>query len=87
MGRRAGVVDRAGREWLVGTPTPTPPIPLPTILPTTFHSTTPIQHIDTGELLMQAFADRAAVSETLQTGCVWEGVLRGDEFVAVCADG
>lgn len=26
------------------------------------------QHVDTGELLMQAFADRAAVSETLQTG-------------------
>ncbi len=27
-----------------------------------------LQHIDTGELLMQAFADRNAVSETLQTG-------------------
>ncbi len=27
-----------------------------------------MQHVDTGELLMQAFADRAAVSETLQTG-------------------
>ena len=27
-----------------------------------------VQHVDTGELLMQAFADRAAVSETLQTG-------------------
>lgn len=27
------------------------------------------QHIDTGEVLMQAFADRAAVNETLQTGC------------------
>lgn len=27
-----------------------------------------LQHVDTGELLMQAFADRAAVSETLQTG-------------------
>ena len=27
------------------------------------------QHVDTGEVLMQAFADRAAVSETLQTGC------------------
>lgn len=26
------------------------------------------QHVDTGELLMQAFADRAAISETLQTG-------------------
>ena len=26
------------------------------------------QHVDTGELLMQAFADRAAVSETLQSG-------------------
>lgn len=26
------------------------------------------QHADTGEVLMQAFADRAAVSETLQTG-------------------
>ncbi|KAK9838255.1 hypothetical protein WJX81_000460 [Elliptochloris bilobata] len=26
------------------------------------------QHVDTGELLMQAFADRNAVSETLQTG-------------------
>lgn len=28
------------------------------------------QHADTGEVLMQAFADRAAVCETLQTGCV-----------------
>ena len=27
------------------------------------------QHVDTGEVLMQAFADRAAVCETLQTGC------------------
>ena len=27
-----------------------------------------VQHVDTGELLMQAFADRAAISETLQTG-------------------
>lgn len=27
-----------------------------------------VQHVDTGELLMQAFADRAAVSETMQTG-------------------
>lgn len=27
-----------------------------------------VQHVDTGELLMQAFADRAAVNETLQTG-------------------
>ena len=26
------------------------------------------QHIDTGEVLMQAFADRAAINETLQTG-------------------
>ncbi|GAX74720.1 hypothetical protein CEUSTIGMA_g2167.t1, partial [Chlamydomonas eustigma] len=26
------------------------------------------QHIDTGEVLMQAFADRAALSETMQTG-------------------
>jgi phosphoribosyl-ATP pyrophosphohydrolase/phosphoribosyl-AMP cyclohydrolase len=26
------------------------------------------QHVDTGEVLMQAFADRAAVNETLQTG-------------------
>ena len=26
------------------------------------------QHVDTGEVLLQAFADRAAVSETLQTG-------------------
>ena len=26
------------------------------------------QHVDTGEVLMQAFADRAAVCETLQTG-------------------
>lgn len=25
------------------------------------------QHVDTGEVLMQAFADRAAVNETLQT--------------------
>jgi hypothetical protein len=28
------------------------------------------QHVDNGEVLMQAFADRAAVCETLQTGCV-----------------
>jgi len=28
------------------------------------------QHVDTGEVLMQAFADRAAISETLQTGYV-----------------
>jgi phosphoribosyl-AMP cyclohydrolase len=27
------------------------------------------QHVDTGELLMQAYANRAAVSETLQTRC------------------
>eukprot|EP00879_Flechtneria_rotunda_P011546 GHRR01012060.1.p1 GENE.GHRR01012060.1~~GHRR01012060.1.p1 ORF type:complete len:313 (+),score=84.63 GHRR01012060.1:374-1312(+) len=27
-----------------------------------------VQHVDTGELLMQAYADRAAISETLQTG-------------------
>ncbi|KAG2438933.1 hypothetical protein HYH02_010727 [Chlamydomonas schloesseri] len=27
-----------------------------------------VQHIDTGEVMMQAFADRAAISETLQTG-------------------
>lgn len=27
-----------------------------------------LQHIDTGEVLMQAYADRAAMSETLQTG-------------------
>jgi len=26
------------------------------------------QHVDTGEILMQAFADRASVAETLQTG-------------------
>ena len=26
------------------------------------------QHVDTGEVLMQAFADRAAINETLQTG-------------------
>lgn len=26
------------------------------------------QHVDTGEILMQAFADRNAVNETLQTG-------------------
>ena len=26
-----------------------------------------LQHADTGEVLMQAFADRAAVAETLQT--------------------
>jgi phosphoribosyl-AMP cyclohydrolase len=26
------------------------------------------QHVDTGEVLMQAFADRAAISETMQTG-------------------
>lgn len=28
-----------------------------------------LQHVDTGEVLMQAYADRAAVSETLQTRC------------------
>ena len=28
------------------------------------------QDVDTGEVLMQAFADRAAVNETMQTGCV-----------------
>jgi phosphoribosyl-ATP pyrophosphohydrolase/phosphoribosyl-AMP cyclohydrolase len=28
------------------------------------------QHIDTGEVLMQAFVDRNAVNETLQTGYV-----------------
>ncbi|EFJ49686.1 hypothetical protein VOLCADRAFT_59102 [Volvox carteri f. nagariensis] len=27
-----------------------------------------VQHIDTGEVLMQAFADRAAINETIQTG-------------------
>ena len=31
---------------------------------------------------MQAFADRTAVSETLQTGCVWVGVLE----CGVCFD-
>ncbi|KXZ41232.1 hypothetical protein GPECTOR_630g730 [Gonium pectorale] len=30
-----------------------------------------VQHIDTGEVLMQAFADRAAISETMQTGTCW----------------
>lgn len=25
-----------------------------------------LQHVDTGEILMQAFADRAAISETMQ---------------------
>lgn len=28
-----------------------------------------LQHIDTGEVLMQAFGDRAALCETLQTKC------------------
>ena len=41
------------------------PTSLPFILP---FPPLPSQHIDTGELLMQAFADRAAVGETLQTG-------------------
>ena len=27
-----------------------------------------LQDIDTGEILMQAFSDRAAISETMQTG-------------------
>lgn len=27
-----------------------------------------VQHVDTGEVLMQAFADRAAINETMQTG-------------------
>lgn len=30
-----------------------------------------LQNVDTGEVLMQAYADRNAVSETLQTGYVW----------------
>lgn len=29
-----------------------------------------MQHIDTGEVMMQAYADRAAINETMQTGCV-----------------
>ena len=33
------------------------------------------QHVDTGEVLMQAFADRAAILETLQTG--WAGGRAG----------
>lgn len=28
---------------------------------------TSFQHVDTGEVLMQAFADRAAICETMQT--------------------
>lgn len=28
-----------------------------------------LQHVDTGEVLMQAFADRTAICETLQTRC------------------
>ena len=35
------------------------------------------QHIDTGEVLMQAFVDRNAVNETLQTGYVCVPVLLG----------
>lgn len=35
------------------------------------------QHIDTGEVLMQAFVDRNAVNETLQTGYVCVLVLLG----------
>jgi phosphoribosyl-AMP cyclohydrolase len=27
-----------------------------------------VQHVDTGEILMQGYADRAAIAETLQTG-------------------
>jgi phosphoribosyl-AMP cyclohydrolase / phosphoribosyl-ATP pyrophosphohydrolase len=27
-----------------------------------------VQHVDTGEICMQAWADAAAISETLQTG-------------------
>lgn len=45
------------------------------------------QHADTGEVLMQAFADRAAVNETLQTGWVGVGVafgLRGRLCKADC---
>lgn len=34
------------------------------------------QHIDTGEVLMQAFADRAALSETMQTKCVCAAARR-----------
>jgi hypothetical protein len=36
------------------------------------------QDADTGEVLMQAFADRAALAETLQTGCVFG--IRGGVF-------
>ena len=32
------------------------------------HGCNATQDIDTGEILMQAFSDRAAISETLQTG-------------------
>lgn len=28
-----------------------------------------MQHVDTGEVMMQAYADRAAINETLQTKC------------------
>jgi len=47
-----------------------PPPPLTLVLPTNqpTNNKTNIQNVDTGELLMQAYSDRAAVCETLQTG-------------------
>lgn len=33
-----------------------------------------VQHVETGEVLMQAFADEAAVLETLETGQVWQAM-------------
>ena len=43
------------------------------------------QHVDTGEVLMQAFADRAAVNETLQTGCACPHLCRA--CLAACTGG
>jgi len=54
-----------------------------------------VQHVDTGEILMQAFADRAAISETMQTGLAtfWSRSRKGrwckgetsGHFIAVAA--
>jgi hypothetical protein len=45
------------------------------------------QDADTGEVLMQAFADRAALAETLQTGCALELVVWGNGGVRALVAG
>lgn len=45
-----------------------------------------LQHIDTGEILMQAFADRAALNETLQTRYAnHTGFVHSRLFAGQCA--